>query len=232
MLVERYPEIYAGGFALCGPVGGMPFQIQYLGDFRVVFDYFFPNVIPLEGIYDDTPVDLAKWENIKAAIKTAIAYKPKRASQLFNVMGVAADPEDPAESAIDLLKFSVLGTNDMVATSGGGYPYGNRFRWYRGSKNDFALNIGLERVDSDFRGRKYVRDFYDTTGKLRRPLVTLHTTHDDAVPFKHELIYRFKVALQGRSHKLVTIPVFRDGHCEFEVEEILGAFVLLLLMTL
>lgn len=235
MLVEKYPLIYAGGLALCGPVGGMPFQIQHLGDFRVVFDYFFDDIMQsegIEGIYDEDPVDLGTWEDIKEAIRTAFTDHPETARQLFKVTGVAADPEKPAESAIDVLKFSVLGINDMVATSGRGHPYGNRLKWYRGSENDFALNIGVERVDSDFSGRKYIRDFYNTTGKLERPLVTLHTTGDDAVPFKHELIYSLKVALQGRSHKLVSIPVFRDGHCEFEVEKVLGAFVLLLLMTL
>ena len=32
--------------ALCGPVGDFAGQIDYLGDFRVLFDYFFPGVIP------------------------------------------------------------------------------------------------------------------------------------------------------------------------------------------
>jgi pimeloyl-ACP methyl ester carboxylesterase len=253
MLVERFPKIYAGGLALCGPLGGMPTQIKYLGDFRVVFDYFFNDVIPLEGIYDftindDVPVSLADWENeagggIKEDIRAAVAdpLNKKKVSQLFKVTGVSADPENPkkaAAAAVDLLKFSVLGTQDILETTdpettdGDGRPFGNLSRRYRGSKHDSALNAGVERVGSNGVGRRYVRDFYDTTGNLKRPLVTLHTTNDPLVPFKHELIYALKVAHEGRSSKLVSIPVFRDGHCEFKVDEVLGAFVVLLLMTM
>ena len=234
MLVEKFPEEYDGGLALCGPVGGMPFQIKYLGDFRVVFDYFFDDIMQnqgIEGIYHEDYVDLTTWGVIKDAIKDAIANNSERARQLFKVTGVVADPEDPAESAIDVLKFSVLGIEDVVDTAGG-RPYGNRFRWYRGSENDFALNFGVERVDSDPIGRDYVREYYDTTGELENPLVTLHTTCDDIVPYIHELKYKFKVLLQGRSHKLISLPVFRCGHCNFTEEEVFGAFLLLLLMTL
>jgi pimeloyl-ACP methyl ester carboxylesterase len=253
MLVEKFPKIYAGGLALCGPLGGMPTQIKYLGDFRVVFDYFFADVIPLDGIYDftindDVPIALPDWENaagggIKAAIRAAVAdpLNKKKVSQLFKVTGVSADPDHPqkaAEAAVDLLKFSVLGTQDILETTdpettdGNGRPFGNLSRRYRGSKDDRALNAGVERVESNAVGRRYVRDFYDTTGNLKRPLVTLHTTDDPLVPFKHELIYALKVAHEGRSSKLVSIPVFRDGHCEFKVDEVLGALVVLLLMTM
>ena len=43
---ERHPELFDGALAACGPVGDFAAQIDYLGDFRVLFDYFFPDVIP------------------------------------------------------------------------------------------------------------------------------------------------------------------------------------------
>ena len=36
---------YAGGLAVCGPIGSFQQQIDYLGDARVLFDYFFPGVL-------------------------------------------------------------------------------------------------------------------------------------------------------------------------------------------
>jgi pimeloyl-ACP methyl ester carboxylesterase len=234
MLVETRPDIYAGGLAMCGPVAGMPFQLRYLGDFRVVFDFYFPEVFDF-GVYNVPDIDPTTWEKIKQDIANAIIANPDAAEQLFKVAGVAVDPAanllDLADSSINILKFSILGTNDLLLTAGG-KPYGNRFRRYRGSDNDKALNAGVERVASDFIGRKYVRRFYRTTGKLQRPLVTLHTTLDDAVPFRHELIYKIKVAFRGNSRNLVSIPVPRFGHCSFTPEEVFGAFFLLLLMTL
>ena len=44
MLVEKYPETYAGGLALCGPLAGTSYQVAYLADVRVLFDYFYPGV--------------------------------------------------------------------------------------------------------------------------------------------------------------------------------------------
>jgi len=62
-------------------------------------------------------------------------------------------------------------------------------------------------------------------------LVTLHTTLDPVVPFRHELLYAGKVLLAGRSGNLITLPVPRYGHCNFTIDEVLGAFALLLLRS-
>ena len=45
-LLEQHPDQFAGGLALCAPVGGAPHQIKYLGDFRVVLNVFFPEIFP------------------------------------------------------------------------------------------------------------------------------------------------------------------------------------------
>ena len=51
LAVEQNPGIFSGGLSLCGPIGDFRRQINYWGDFRVAFDYFFPNVIP----FSDNP---------------------------------------------------------------------------------------------------------------------------------------------------------------------------------
>jgi len=230
MLVEKYSDIYDGALTLCGPLGGMPYQINYLGDFRVVFDYFFPEVIPLDGIYDMTDVTLTEWDGIKAAILLAVNAQPDLAEQVFKVTGAAGIPEFLGPSAVNILKFSVLGTKDLVDTSGG-RPFGNNWRWYRGSNDDRALNAGVERVKSTRQGRKYVRKYYNTTGDLQQPLVSLHTTQDDIVAYRHELLYKFKVLLQGNCRHFLSLPVIRFGHCNFEAIEVFGAFLMLAMMA-
>ena len=175
MMVEKHPDIYAGGLAMCGPLAGLPYQVKYLGDFRVVFDYFFPGVIPLDGIYDDTALTLEEWEmagGIEENITNAVNENPLLAAQLANITRAAFNPSNQGESAADILSFTVLGMNDAVEKAGG-QPYGNWFRWYRGSEDDRALNAYVERVWSDREARQYIRRFYRTTGKLDRPLVTL-----------------------------------------------------------
>lgn len=234
MLLERDPNTYAGGLVLCGPVGGGPFQIKYLGDFRVVFDYFFPDVFPF-GAVNVPPDAFEDWESrYVPAITQAILGHPSETEQLFNVTRAARDPEDPTGSAITtalgVLFYSIFGTNDLKDTADG-VAYENRFTFYHGSNNDFALNLGVERIKSDSGARRYIRRFYQTTGDLHRPIVTLHTRRDGAVPFTHELLYLGQVILSGHSDNLTVLPVDRYGHCNFTVEEVLGSFTILLLQS-
>lgn len=225
MLVEKHPGIYDGGLAMCGPIGGMPAQIQYLGDFRAVSDYFFPNVLP--GNVADVPEhDWLNWDSYEMTIPMAIQGDPTATAQLFSVTGAALDPLDPTSygtTTLGVLYYSVWGTNDLIATAGG-MAYDNQDTWYTGSLNDVALNSEIERVESDGRARAYVRRAYQPTGALERPLVTLHNTLDPVVPYQHELLY---ADMATPSWLFVSGPVPRYGHCEFTAEEVLGAFNIL-----
>ena len=42
LLAERSPQLFTGALATCGPIGSFRYQVDYVGDFRVLFDYFFP----------------------------------------------------------------------------------------------------------------------------------------------------------------------------------------------
>ena len=44
LAVERFPETFHGGISACGYIGNFRRQLDYIGDFRVLFDYFFPGV--------------------------------------------------------------------------------------------------------------------------------------------------------------------------------------------
>ena len=48
--IESAPGDFSGGLAACRPVGDFRYQISYFMDVRVVFDYFFPGVIPGSAI--------------------------------------------------------------------------------------------------------------------------------------------------------------------------------------
>ena len=43
LAVEKHPDVFDGGLAMCGPYGGFNRQISHYGDFRVIFDYFSPS---------------------------------------------------------------------------------------------------------------------------------------------------------------------------------------------
>ena len=228
-LLEQHPNKFDAGLALCGPAGGAPKQIKYIEDFRVVFDYFFPDVFPF-GAFDVPPDAFMQWENIYVPlIAAAITRDPRATRQLYSVTRAAIDPTDPntaIETAINVLFISIWGTPDLTATTGGN-PYDNRFTLYLGLTNNLALNLQVERIRGDGQAKDYARTFYQTTGRLNRPLVTLHNTLDPIVPFEHELIYAALVARQHNSRFLTVLPVVGYGHCEFTSEQILGAFALM-----
>jgi pimeloyl-ACP methyl ester carboxylesterase len=232
-LLEQHPDRFDAGLALCAPAGGAPQHIKYAGDFRVVFDYFFPDVFP-SGAFDVPANAFKDWETVyKPRIIASMTNNPSATTQLFNVTRAATDPADPAsfiETAIGLLFFSVWGTPDLIGTTGG-IPYDNRFTFYVGFTNNLALNRGVERIRGNGDAERYAQEFYQTTGKLNRPLVTLHTTLDPSVPFKHELIYSGLVTTQRKNQFLIVLPVQRYGHCNFTSNEILSAFALMFLQA-
>lgn len=239
LLLERYPGKYDAGLALCAPVGGSPDLINYTYDFRVVFDYFFPTVFTFPpnqpgekpfGAVDVPQIPLLIWEFVYVPrIIAALQTDPLATGQLLNVTKAAVDVADPTSAittATNLLFYSIFATNDQIATAGG-IPYDNRSTTYVGSTNDAALNAGVERIQSDGRARAYARRFYQPIGNLHAPLVTLHTTLDEVVPFQHEVNYSSLLAQKGKSAFLSVIPVPRYGHCNFTSQDVIQAFALM-----
>jgi len=237
--IEQDPlERYQGGLALCGPVAGMPYQVKYLGDFRAVFDYFFPEVFNFGTVDGPTlsthEAALDAWSIYTPTISSAILEQPFRTNQLFRVTRAArawSDPQGTAvETTLQVLFYNFFGMGDAIETTGG-VPYDNQDTWYWGSFNDWRLNREIEHVKGKNKAIRYTEDFYEPTGEVSRPLVTLHTTHDPAVPYRHELTYAYRVRKSGSEANVTQIPVLRYGHCEFSAEEVLGAFGLLVYQT-
>jgi hypothetical protein len=226
LLAERSPDMFWSALATCGPIGSFLGQLDYIGDFRVLFDYFFPGVIPGSPV-DIPPGVMANWSTIYVpSITAALAAHPTEAAQLIRTSHAAIDPADPttaANTTLDLLWYNVFGTNE-AAHELGGQPYGNRLRLYFGSSNDLRLNLRVARLTASPVALRALRS-YETSGQLSIPLVTLHTTADDVVPFAHELLYAAKVDLFNRG-RFIPIPAPRYGHCNFLTTEALNAFLL------
>jgi pimeloyl-ACP methyl ester carboxylesterase len=226
LLAERSPDLFSSVLATCGPIGSFQGQLNYFGDFRVLFDYFFPGIIPGSAI--DIPPDvIANWNTrFVPVIAATLAADPGRALELMRVAKAAYDPAVPAtivNTTLSALWYNVFATNDAVQKLGGN-PFGNRSKWYFGSRNDLRLNLLVRRFTASPAARDAVRA-HETTGVLGIPLVTLHTTGDEVVPAWHELLYLGKVDPFARG-RFIPLPVFRYGHCNFTASEVLLSFLL------
>ena len=227
LLAERSPDLFDAGLSTCGPIGSFRAQVNYVGDFRVLFDYFFPGVIPGSAI--DVPAAVkANWLTVYVpAIVTALATRPDRALELMRVTRAAFDPANPstiATTVVNALWYNVFGTQDATEKLGGN-PFGNRLRWYSGSNNDLRLNLRVARFSASAAAVAAMRP-YSTSGDLGIPLVTLHTTGDEIVPAWHELLYLAKVSPSGRG-RFLPVPLVRYGHCNFTAADVFGAFLLM-----
>ena len=226
MMLERHSDLFDGGLAMCGPIGGMPYQLNYIGDFKVIFDYFFPRVFDF-GMADVPEEACDAWESdYVPVIWRKIQSHPWKTLRLFNITDAAfnlLDASSFAETAETVLKYSTCGTDDLIGKAGG-MPYDNQSTWYDGS---LWLNLLVERVAGDPVAQQYVKDYYQTTGNLNVPLVTLHNLSDPAVPYRHEEIYKQLVAQKGKSGNLTVWPVLGYGHCNFKPWQVLGAFYIL-----
>ena len=228
LLAERSPTLFSGVVAACGPLGDFRKQIDYFGDFRVLFDYFYPGQIPASPV-EIPPSLLATWANPNPAISSALATSPISATQLISVsldaslaQIVRANANRTISTTQNLLWYNIFATNDAHAQLGGN-PYGNAGRVYAGSSDDAALNAAVQRFSADPAALVALAR-YQTTGRVINPLIVLHTTGDDVIPFWQATLYMSKV---GSARNVTLIPVSAYGHCAFGLFDLFGAFNLM-----
>lgn len=70
--------------------------------------------------------------------------------------------------------------------------------------------------------------YYQTSGLIRVPFVTMHTTGDPVTPYWHESIYRIKIFRNSSYLYHTNIPVFRYGHCNFTTDEVMLAISIMI----
>jgi len=229
LLVEQSPELFSGGLSLCGPVGSSKQQVDYWGDFRLLFDYFFPAALP-PGPFNIPQALIDGWEGFyKPVVEARVAADPAAARQLIRTSKAAValtNPTTTVQTIDNLLWYNIYATNDAIAQFGGN-PFDNTNHVYLGSRNDWQLNRDIPRYPPN-PGALGALGPYETSGRVTIPLVTLHTTSDEIVPFWHQLLYRAKLRAAG-STAVIQIPIPRYGHCNFTTAEVLGGFGLLVL---
>ena len=232
LALERRPDVFSGGMAMCGPIGSFTKQVNYWGDFRVVFDYFMdtPDFDVLPGNASNIPASLMKkWDLVYfPRITGVLGANPLSIPHLFVVTGapIYSEPATFGPTTLGILWYNVFATNDAIDKLGG-RPFDNFDRVYSDPLNptlDALINAGVKRFKAQPAALEEIANKYETTGNLMRPMVTIHTTGDPIVPVWHQGLYTGKVPGVFPYFPYVPITVDRYGHCNFTLDEIQGAF--------
>ena len=235
LALEQRPDIFSAGLAACGPVGSFPGQINYFGDARATFNYFFPGVIPGDPFNPD-PALGPVWLDYYELVVKPIVMAPQNRARLDEWVRVARLPYDAdnylftvEQSVKDALRYSVINLLDAIDPIGG-FPFDNSKRYNTGSSNDLLLNLSVARRAASPAALATMNSpAYSTTGVLTRPLVTLHTLRDQQVPYWHEQVYALKTYASGSFlTRHLNIPIDRFEHCNFTTDEVLASFAIML----
>src|SRR5205807_6736193 len=122
---------------------------KYLADARILFDYFFPGVMPGDAFHSPT-LDFSPGSTAFNSVLQAIEigfFDPRQPTiQLFLTARLpASNPNEIAGSILQTVGFNTRFGNDLLAHTQSHIPYDNRAVVYSGSFNDAALNLGVER---------------------------------------------------------------------------------------
>jgi pimeloyl-ACP methyl ester carboxylesterase len=215
MLAETFPSEYRGALALCGPVGGGRLETDYVANVRVLFDFYFPGVIPGD-VLNVPPMAYSADSPVVKAIVAAILAEPHKAAALASIDQIRLPYRTPSELVLSIVRplgYNIRGTNDLLARTGGQSPFGNTTTSYtRLGLAERSVNAGV--------GLAYLEDYYLPSGDLRIPLLTLHTAMDPDVPIFHEPALAKIVAAAGKSRWLAQQSVQRYGHCNVTPAEV------------
>ena len=214
-MLETYPTSYDGGLALCGVLGSSSrFLLRYFFDGRVVFDYYFPGLLP-------SPAKIPKeWTGslgLIGEIKKQMAAQPEKAAVVRTFLGLKSDGD---VAGVEQFFTTIL---QELQQRTGGNAFDNRNTIYQVTGDRNALNDGIARYEGGAKAAAYLQRYYTPTGQLKKPMLALHTTYDPIVPPWIANDYSLLAAAAGSSSLFVQQYARHDGHCTMTPAETVGA---------
>lgn len=235
-LIESWPNEFAGVLPACAVAGGLGRQYDYVLNVRVLFDLFYPGVLPGSAVVVPPGIDVAL--NI---VNPAVAAMTADPTGAFAIASITQTPVQFA-SGPELLQSiaTALGGAasypEILALTHGQPYFDNKTTQYTGALPPTTLtfiNATVQRFSGSPAGRNSIEHNYTPTGDLRIPALTLSTFRDPVIPGFHRTIYGQEVAAMGDADRLVQRSVMGYaggyGHCTFTPQELTQAFFDLIL---
>ena len=230
-LIETYPGKFVGVLPACAVAGGLQRELDYFADVRVLFDLFYPGVLPGSAVDVPPGIDV-----VSQIIFPAIAAMTAQPAGAVAIASISQTPVPWASNA-ELLQsiatalVGAAGYPDVLSLTHGQPFFDNTSTQYTGALPPatlLAINANVQRFSASPSGLNYVRHNYTPTGELRMPALTLSMFRDPVVPGFHRDDYGAAVAAAGGADLLVQRSVLGPangyGHCTFTPLELATAF--------
>lgn len=228
-LVEEHPELFAGALPICTPSGGTRLLFDYPAHVRVLFDYFYPGVLP--GNAGSVPTDIDVNTSIVFPAIAAMQSNPAGALAISQIVQTPIPYQTEAEFFESIITALLVHAGSFIELSPEfrDMPYfENQETIYQGALPPLflaTLNASVARFSASPSALNYMDQYYQPSGDLQVPMVMLSMTRDAIVPSIHQTVYKNLVTASGNSNMLVQRDVDRYGHCtNFTPIEIATAF--------
>ena len=227
-LAEDDPEHYDGLLTVSGLIGGTRGLVDYIAHIRVLFDLSYPGVLPGDLLH--VPAGLSLEEVIGRAVQAMIA-NPQGVgiiSQLVQTPVPFANGQELVASIAQALALHLIELDDLLRRTHGDSFFDNSRVTYSGPLPAPVLadlNARVARYRSTREAQEFLDDYYEPSGRLRIPMMTVYNERDPVVSGFNEARYRERVARRGHRDLLVQRSFPRYGHSElFSAQEITQAF--------
>lgn len=245
-LIEKHPAIFDGAVPLCAPAAGTPrmfdTKLDILLSFRSAFGWNAAWGTPRDlrpdlNVMTDVAPFIAQQENADAAA----AYWSWEFVRRVN--HIPADPSfysAPMNYRYQMVWLAFAPLVDITRRAGG-HAVQNVGRVYDLSSTDIQelQALGRDPVPllsamneekpylADRNARNFVEHYYNPSGQIVRPVLTLHTTHDAAAIPENEGAYRSLVQTLGTGGLLMqqftTGNAVGNTHCTFKPQQYFAA---------
>ena len=229
-LIERYPDVFAGGLPACAAAGGTRAQYDYMANVRALFDVLYPTA-GLPGNAGDVPTSIDLATAIAAPATAAIVSDFGAKAAMIALVEQTPVPFSSGPELVESMVTALVGhagsfselapllpssryfdNQDTIYTSPVPLPV---LPLINGTVGRFAASPGA---------LNYMEHHYQPSGELPIPMLMLSTSRDPVLPGFHQAAYRSRVAAAGQSDRLVQRTITRYGHCSFTPVEIATAF--------
>ena len=234
-MIEKFSGLYDGAVALCPPAAGTPRRFDQALDVALAYKVAFAAWNDAWGTPGDLRDDLnfltevapyipppntveryGRWEFIRRVNRIpADTYYVGLGQIMFFATGVRAELESRAGGPVaeNIGRTYSLTVDDKSALTALGVDYSALLE---------QMNAPINRFSADRNARNYVEQYVNPSGRITRPVLTLHTEGDFLATPNHEGAYLAAVEHQGKGDLLMQQFVPGGGHCTFTSAQIIA----------